>query len=74
MTINYNINPGKLVTVKGVVTRVTEVKPMMQVATYTCDQCASETYQPVSLCLILNNYYTQNEIELFISWKYLCLY
>merc|ERR1719481_114270 len=26
----------------------TEVKPMMQVATYTCDQCGAETYQPVT--------------------------
>ena len=39
---------GKLVCVKGIVTRATEVKPMMQVATYTCDQCGAETYQPVS--------------------------
>ena len=38
---------GKLVTVRGIVTRCTEVKPMMQVATYTCDQCGAETYQPV---------------------------
>uniref|UniRef100_A0A1B6CHG2 DNA replication licensing factor MCM7 n=1 Tax=Clastoptera arizonana TaxID=38151 RepID=A0A1B6CHG2_9HEMI len=38
---------GKLVTVKGVVTRCTEVKPMMVVATYTCDNCGAETYQPV---------------------------
>lgn len=39
---------GKLVTVRGVVTRCTEVKPMMVVATYTCDHCGAETYQPVS--------------------------
>ena len=39
---------GKLVTIKGIVTRATEVKPMMQVATYTCDQCGAETYQPIS--------------------------
>nr|CAD7446228.1 unnamed protein product [Timema bartmani] len=39
---------GKLVTVRGIVTRSTEVKPMMVVATYTCDQCGAETYQPVS--------------------------
>lgn len=38
---------GKLVTVRGIVTRATEVKPMMAVATYTCDQCGAETYQPV---------------------------
>ena len=42
---------GKLVLVKGIVTRATEVKPMMQVATYTCDQCGAETYQPVSRSL-----------------------
>ncbi|CAF0887928.1 unnamed protein product [Didymodactylos carnosus] len=39
---------GKLITVKGVVTRTTEVKPMISVATYTCDICGSETYQPVT--------------------------
>jgi len=39
---------GKLVAVRGIVTRCTEVKPMMQVATYTCDQCGAETYQPVT--------------------------
>ncbi|XP_033226827.1 DNA replication licensing factor Mcm7 [Belonocnema kinseyi] len=38
---------GKLVTVRGIVTRSTEVKPMICVATYTCDQCGAETYQPV---------------------------
>ncbi|KAG2467974.1 MCM7B factor, partial [Polypterus senegalus] len=38
---------GKLVTVRGIVTRATEVKPMMVVATYTCDQCGAETYQPI---------------------------
>lgn len=39
---------GKLVLVKGIVTRASDVKPMMEVATYTCDQCGSETYQPIS--------------------------
>lgn len=39
---------GKLVTVRGIVTRCTEVKPMMSVATYTCDRCGAETYQPVN--------------------------
>ncbi|TFJ96740.1 molecular chaperone GroEL [Platysternon megacephalum] len=38
---------GKLVTVRGIVTRVTEVKPMLVVATYSCDQCGAETYQPI---------------------------
>merc|ERR1719378_1252742 len=39
---------GKLVNIKGIVTRATEVKPMMTVATYTCDQCGAETYQPIT--------------------------
>ncbi|XP_008555507.1 DNA replication licensing factor Mcm7 [Microplitis demolitor] len=38
---------GKLVTVRGIVTRCTEVKPMMVCATYTCDQCGAETYQTI---------------------------
>ena len=41
-------NIGRLVTVRGIVTRATEVKPVMTVATYTCDQCGAESYQPVS--------------------------
>ncbi|KAH1005992.1 hypothetical protein HUJ04_006879 [Dendroctonus ponderosae] len=39
---------GRLVTVRGIVTRCTEVKPIMSVATYTCDQCGAETYQPIA--------------------------
>lgn len=39
---------GKLVSVRGIVTRSTEVKPIMVVATYTCDRCGAETYQPVN--------------------------
>ncbi|CAF0807088.1 unnamed protein product [Brachionus calyciflorus] len=38
---------GKLVNVKGVVIRATEIKPLLQVATYTCDRCGAETYQPI---------------------------
>jgi DNA-directed RNA polymerase subunit RPC12/RpoP len=39
---------GRLVTIKGIVTRVTAVKPQLQVATYTCDQCGNEIYQEIS--------------------------
>jgi len=39
---------GSLINLKGIVTRCTEVKPMLQVATYTCDKCGVETYQPVT--------------------------
>lgn len=38
---------GKLVSISGIVTRCGEVKPLMVIATYTCDACASETYQPI---------------------------
>lgn len=41
-------NIGKLCSVRGIVTRCTEVKPMMTVATYTCDSCGSETFQPIN--------------------------
>lgn len=49
---------GKLTSVRGIVTRATEVKPMMTVATYTCDRCGAEAYQminapsfmPISYC------------------------
>ena len=39
---------GKLVTIRGIITRCTEVKPLLCVATYTCDLCGFETYQPVN--------------------------
>ncbi|KAF8623584.1 hypothetical protein AX15_006350 [Amanita polypyramis BW_CC] len=39
---------GKLITVKGIVTRVSEVKPLLQVNAYTCDVCGSETFQDIS--------------------------
>jgi DNA replication licensing factor MCM7 len=50
---------GSLVKVKAMVTRVSEVKPRMTVATYICMQCNGETFQevlspqfmPLSTCL-----------------------
>ncbi|XP_031567709.1 DNA replication licensing factor mcm7-like [Actinia tenebrosa] len=39
---------GKLTVVRGIVTRTTEVKPVVEVATYTCDQCGAESYQPIT--------------------------
>lgn len=36
---------GHLVTIKGIITRCTDVKPLMAVATYTCDECGFEIYQ-----------------------------
>ena len=39
---------GKLISVKGIVTKSSAVKPLMQVATYVCTMCSSETYQPIN--------------------------
>jgi|EP01046_Picozoa_sp_COSAG06_P072917 DNA replicative helicase MCM subunit Mcm2 (Cdc46/Mcm family) len=38
---------AQLVTIRGMVVRVTDVKPLMTVAAYTCEQCGYELYQPV---------------------------
>ena len=38
---------GKLITVRGLVTRESTVRPQLEVATYTCDMCGAETYQLV---------------------------
>lgn len=45
---------GKLVTVRGIVTKATEVKPMIVVATYTCDECGSEVSQPVRKLILFS--------------------
>ena len=39
---------GSLVKVRGIVTRITEVRPFVQVATYVCSQCGCELFQPVT--------------------------
>jgi DNA replication licensing factor MCM7 len=39
---------GRLVTITGMVVRATDVKPFCQVATYTCDACGVEVYQPLN--------------------------
>ncbi|KAG0367465.1 putative ATP dependent DNA helicase [Gamsiella multidivaricata] len=39
---------GKLVTLQGIVTRVTAVKPFVEVAAYTCESCGNENFQEVT--------------------------
>lgn len=39
---------GRLVTVSGIVTRVTEVKPRVAAAVYVCHSCGYEVYQEVT--------------------------
>lgn len=39
---------GSMVAVKGIVTKISDVKPCMQVAVYACDACGFEIYQVVT--------------------------
>lgn len=39
---------GQLVKISGIVTRCSDVKPLMQVAVYTCEDCGFEIYQEVT--------------------------
>ena len=36
---------GRLVTITGMIVRVSDVKPILQVAAYACDYCGAEIYQ-----------------------------
>ncbi|POS85628.1 MCM-domain-containing protein, partial [Erysiphe pulchra] len=38
---------GKLITVRGIATRVSDVKPTVEVNAYTCDRCGCEIFQPI---------------------------
>jgi DNA replication licensing factor MCM7 len=38
---------GRLITVRGIATRVSDVKPSCQVNAYTCDRCGSEVFQQI---------------------------
>lgn len=40
-------NLGRLITIRGIVTRVSEVKPLLQINAYTCDVCGAETFQEI---------------------------
>lgn len=40
-------NIGQLVRISGIVTRCSDVKPLMKVAVYTCEDCGFEIYQVI---------------------------
>lgn len=42
-------NIGQLVKISGIVTRCSDVKPLMQVAVYTCEECGFEIYQVITV-------------------------
>lgn len=39
---------GGMVSVKGIVTRVSEVRPLLSVGTYTCEKCGWEVFQEIT--------------------------
>lgn len=39
---------GRLITVRGITTRVSDVKPSIRIQAYTCDRCGCEIFQPVT--------------------------
>ncbi|KAK1600744.1 DNA replication licensing factor MCM7 [Colletotrichum navitas] len=41
-------NLGHLITIRAIATRVSDVKPIVQVSAYTCDRCGCEIFQPVN--------------------------
>lgn len=39
---------GHLITIRGITTRVSDVKPSIQVNAYSCDRCGNEIFQPIT--------------------------
>lgn len=39
---------GSLITVRAIATRVSDVKPIVQVSAYTCESCGCEIFQPIT--------------------------
>ena len=48
---------------RGIVTRVSEVKPLLQVNAYTCDVCGSETFHDIAGKTFMPMLDCQNENE-----------
>ena len=57
------VHLGKLITVRGIVTRVSEVKPLLLVNAYTCDVCGAETFQEIKEKQFTPVFDCQNEQE-----------
>lgn len=39
---------GRLITMRGIVTRISEVKPLMAVICYSCDSCGADVFQDIA--------------------------
>jgi len=68
---------GQLITVRGIVTRVSDVKPSITVNAYTCDQCGyeifqeihSKTFTPLQQCTSEQCQNNQSKGKLFMSTR-----
>ncbi|CCH44358.1 DNA replication licensing factor [Wickerhamomyces ciferrii] len=68
---------GQLITVRGIVTRVSDVKPSITVNAYTCDQCGyeifqeinSKTFTPLAECTSEQCVNNQSRGKLFMSTR-----
>ncbi|AJQ15494.1 Mcm7p [Saccharomyces cerevisiae YJM1389] len=68
---------GQLITVRGIITRVSDVKPAVEVIGYTCDQCGYEVFQevnsrtftPLSECTSEECSQNQTKGQLFMSTR-----
>ncbi|CCE79895.1 Piso0_002987 [Millerozyma farinosa CBS 7064] len=68
---------GQLINVRGIVTRVTDVKPSVMVIAYTCDKCGYEIFQevtskvftPLSECTSTSCKTDNNKGQLFMSTR-----
>ncbi|ANZ77528.1 BA75_04368T0 [Komagataella pastoris] len=68
---------GTLITVRGIITRVSDVKPAVRVNAYTCDSCGYEVFQevttktftPLSQCTSPQCSNNQSKGQLFMSTR-----
>ncbi|CCE64700.1 hypothetical protein TPHA_0I01960 [Tetrapisispora phaffii CBS 4417] len=68
---------GKFITVRGIITRVSDVKPSVMVIAYTCDTCGyevfqevhSKTFSPLSECSSRECQQNQAKGQLFMSTR-----
>ena len=68
---------GHLITVRGIATRVSDVKPSVQVNAYTCDRCGYEIFQtvtskqftPMTECLSPECKQNNSKGQLFLSTR-----
>lgn len=67
-------NIGQLVRISGIVTRCSDVKPLMQVAVYTCEECGFEIYQVSYFDLCLTSILGMLNLHVLDDKIYLLLY